>query len=222
MESNRKRRGFIKPKMITSLYQTKKKIAVPAAPTGFIVNSEQVFPQQMHQTKQAAPPSATSVGFIVNQDQVFPQQMQKVSIVIADGSRNSNRKLDNFYGVAGDDGVDAEAAKYISSVQERFRLEHVNSEREIPINESSKHQSMKQATEEEVHSKSQGRQKVAQHDHDPRSVQRSQNAGYKGGCRRGLVNTTPIKNFAPDIDVNHHDIHGHTISEPDRTVATEQ
>ncbi|KAL2529163.1 Uncharacterized protein Fot_21764 [Forsythia ovata] len=197
MESNRKRRGFIKPKMITSLYQTKKKIAVPATPTGFIVNSEQVFPQQMHQTKQAAPPSATSVGFIVNQDQVFPQQMQKVSIVIADGSRNSNRKLDNFYGVAGDDGVDAEAAKYISSVQERFRLEHVNSEREMF-------------------------ETMAQHDHDPRSVQRSQNAGDKGGCRRGLVNTTPIKNFAPDIDVNHHDIHGHTISEPDRTVVTEQ
>ncbi|KAL2505410.1 Uncharacterized protein Adt_21031 [Abeliophyllum distichum] len=130
MESNRKRRGYIKPKTIMSLYPTKKKIAGPAAPAGFIVNSEQVFPQQMHQTKQAAPPSATSVGFIVNQDQVFPQQMQKVSIVIADGGRNSNGKLDNFYSVAGDDSVDAKAAKYISSVQGRW-LEHVNSERKV-------------------------------------------------------------------------------------------
>ncbi|CAA2955099.1 uncharacterized protein LOC111397730 [Olea europaea var. sylvestris] len=142
MESNRKRRGFIKAKMIMSLYQTKKKTPPPeqvysqqmhqikqkapplAAPVGFVVNQEQIFPQQIHQTKQDA-------GFIMNQEQVFPQQTQKVSIVVHEKGRDSHGKLDNFYCMAGDECIDAKAASYISSVQERFRVEHVNSEREM-------------------------------------------------------------------------------------------
>ncbi|KAL2553172.1 Uncharacterized protein Fot_06791 [Forsythia ovata] len=67
-----------------------------------------------------------------------------------------------------------------------------------------------------------GKKQVPQHDHDPRSVQKSQNTGHKGGRGRSLVNTTPIKDFAPEIEVNHHDIHCHTISEPFRTFVTEQ
>ncbi|CAI9777252.1 unnamed protein product [Fraxinus pennsylvanica] len=145
MESNHKRRGFVKAKMIMSLYQTKRKTpakelifpqqmqyqikqkAPPQADSvGFIVKPEQVFPQKMHQAKQTAQPS---VGFIVNQDQVFPQQMQKGSIVVPERGQDSYGKLDNFYGVAGDDGVDAKAASYISVVRERLSLQHVNSER---------------------------------------------------------------------------------------------
>ncbi|KAL2462092.1 Uncharacterized protein Adt_45512 [Abeliophyllum distichum] len=34
---------------------------------------------------------------------------------------------------------------------------------------------------------------VTQRDPDPRSLQKSQNVGHKGGCGRSLVNTTPIK-----------------------------
>ncbi|CAI9763128.1 unnamed protein product [Fraxinus pennsylvanica] len=141
MESNRKRRGFIKAKIF---HQTKKKTPPPeqvypqqmhrikqkdqplATSVGFIVNQEQVFPQQIHQTKQAA-------GLIVNQEQVFPQQVQKVPIVVQEKGQDSYGKLDNFYSMAGDECIDAKAASYISSVQERFRLEHVNSEREMFI-----------------------------------------------------------------------------------------
>ncbi|CAA2984476.1 Hypothetical predicted protein [Olea europaea subsp. europaea] len=146
MESNCKRIGFVKAKMIKSLYPTKKttpareqvfpqqkhqirqKSPPPADSVGFIVNPEQVFSQRMHQTKQAAPPS---VGFIVNQEQVCPQQMQKVSIVVPEKGQDFYGMFDNFYGVAGDDCIDAKAASYISVVRERFQLEHVNSGREI-------------------------------------------------------------------------------------------
>lgn len=94
-----------------------------------------------HQTAakpKAPPPSAAAAGIIiVNQDQVFPQPMPKVAFVVAERNRDSYGKLENFYGggAAEDEAVDAKAARYISSVQERFRLERVNSERKTNYEE---------------------------------------------------------------------------------------
>ncbi|KAL2500405.1 Ulp1 protease family [Forsythia ovata] len=73
-----------------------------------------------------------------------------------------------------------------------------------------------------------GKKKVAQSAHDPINVQRSQHAGHKVDCRMSFVHPTPIQVhepeliFNPEIAVNHHSNHGHTISEPDQIVGTEQ
>lgn len=71
----------------------------------------------------ASPTAGSPVSFlIVKQDQVFPQQTPKVAFVVTERKPDSYRKLENFYGgVAEDDGVDDKAAKYISSVRERFK-----------------------------------------------------------------------------------------------------
>ncbi|KAL2522222.1 Uncharacterized protein Fot_26145 [Forsythia ovata] len=64
--------------------------------------------------------------------------------------------------------------------------------------------------------------------HDPISVQRSQHAGHKVDCRMNFVHPTPIQVHEPglilnpEIVVNHHSNHGHTNSEPDQIVGTEQ
>ncbi|KAG6402877.1 hypothetical protein SASPL_135091 [Salvia splendens] len=119
MDSNRgKRRSFSKSKLIKSLYRAAK----PS--TGAANSSPAPSPYEFGVANPAPSPA---VGFIiVNQEQAFPQPAPKVSFVVAE--RNRGRK-ENFYAGAADEGVDAKAAKYISTVQERFRLERVNSER---------------------------------------------------------------------------------------------
>ncbi|KAL8538455.1 hypothetical protein ACS0TY_000455 [Phlomoides rotata] len=117
MDSTRsKRRSFPKSKLIRSFYRAATKPSGSAA-------------QPYSSKSSPAPSSAAPVGFIiVNQDQVFPQQTSKVAFVVTDRNRDSYGKLENFY-AADDEGVDDKASKYISGVQERFRLEGVNSER---------------------------------------------------------------------------------------------
>lgn len=135
MDSNRtKRRSFSKPKLIIkSLYRAAKpSTAANSAATPYEVG----VTNQPTKPKPAPSPSSAAVGFIiVNQEQVFPQPAPKLSYVMAERNRG---RMENFYGGAVDDeGVDAKAAKYISTVQERFRLERVNSERknyqDIPV-----------------------------------------------------------------------------------------
>lgn len=129
MDSNRtKRRSFSKSKLIKSIYRAAK----PSAAAAQQPYSTKLPPKATAANSSPAPPGAaagSAVGFIImNQEQIFPQPTPKVAFVVADRNRGL---LENFYGgaAAEDEGVDAKAAKYISSVQERFRLERVNSER---------------------------------------------------------------------------------------------
>ncbi|KAH6766592.1 hypothetical protein C2S52_017575 [Perilla frutescens var. hirtella] len=146
MDSHRtKRRSFSKSKLIKSLYRVAKPSATAAQPPYGskppkpTVANLSLAPAEIgvanQPTKPKPPPSPAGAGsavgyFIVNQEQIFPQPTPKVAFVVAERNRDSYGLLENFYGAATeDDGVDAKAAKYISSVQERFRLERVNSER---------------------------------------------------------------------------------------------
>ncbi|KDP46265.1 hypothetical protein JCGZ_10105 [Jatropha curcas] len=117
MESNRKRRGFMKGKLIP-FYRSSKA-------TSTVQYSSKVKPSQ-------SSPSAASVGFVVHQDYIITPPKQKVSFIVPTADSNRDKYLSQFdklYGVAGDEGVDIKAATYISSVQERFKLERSNSER---------------------------------------------------------------------------------------------
>lgn len=123
MDSNRaKRRSFPKSKLIKSLYRAAKPSSAAQPPYG--VESQPSKPK----------PAGSALGFmIVNQEQVFPQPPPKVAFVVAERNHDSYGRLENFYSGGngnGDECVDAKAAKYISAVQERFRLERVSSERE--------------------------------------------------------------------------------------------
>ncbi|KAG8366763.1 hypothetical protein BUALT_Bualt16G0001500 [Buddleja alternifolia] len=145
MESNRsKRRGFTKSKqLIMSIYRATKPSSAALQPYSskpkssplnssdleHVANDHEIIKPKAH------PPQA---GFIiVNQDKVFPQQKPKVAFVVPHDRNNigvdsydgGNNKLENFFYASEDEAVDAKAARYISSVQERFRLERTNSER---------------------------------------------------------------------------------------------
>ncbi|XVF16179.1 hypothetical protein REPUB_Repub10bG0009400 [Reevesia pubescens] len=116
MESNRKRRGFIKGKL-TSFYR-----AAKSAPT--MQYTTRVKPNQGGST-------TASVSFRVHQDYMNISQPKQFSFIVpADKNRENLSQVDNFFGVA-DESVDLKAASYISSVQERFKHERNNSE---PIN----------------------------------------------------------------------------------------
>ncbi|XVE84174.1 hypothetical protein DITRI_Ditri16bG0148700 [Diplodiscus trichospermus] len=116
MESNRKRRGFIKGKL-TPFYRA------AAKPAPAMQYTSRVKPNQQGS-------SATgSVCFRVHQDYLISQPKQVSFLVPADKNRENLSQIDNFFGVAGDESVDLKAATYISSVQERFKLERNNSER---------------------------------------------------------------------------------------------
>ncbi|KAH7518917.1 uncharacterized protein LOC125424289 [Ziziphus jujuba] len=119
MESSRKRRGFIKGKLMP-FYRAAK----PSSTVQY--TSKVIKPSQ-------SSPSASSVGYVHVQDYVISGQLptKKVSFMLPENSRESTfGQLDGtIYGVACDEAVDMKAASYISSVQERFKLERINSER---------------------------------------------------------------------------------------------
>lgn len=58
---------------------------------------------------------------------MISQPKQISYIVPGDKNRENLSQIDNFFGVADDESVDTKAATYISSVQERFKLETKNS-----------------------------------------------------------------------------------------------
>ncbi|KAI8028986.1 hypothetical protein LOK49_LG01G04219 [Camellia lanceoleosa] len=109
METNRKREGLLKRKLMMSFYRAAK----PASST------------VQYDSKVKPIPSAGSVvGIIVSHNHVTPQSNQKVSFVPLENHHDeSYTKFENFYGVVEDEGVDMKAATYIAYVQERFRLE---------------------------------------------------------------------------------------------------
>ncbi|XVF13895.1 hypothetical protein REPUB_Repub09cG0008900 [Reevesia pubescens] len=117
MESNRKRRGFIKGKL-TPFYRAAKPAAAVMQYTTKVVKPN-----------QASSTTTNSVSFRVHQDYMISQPKQVSFIVPVDKNSKNLSQIDNFFGVADDESVDMKAATYISSVQERFKLERNNSER---------------------------------------------------------------------------------------------
>ncbi|KAF9681387.1 hypothetical protein SADUNF_Sadunf06G0220500 [Salix dunnii] len=88
MESNRKRKGFMKGKLMLFYHRSPPKLSSNAQ------YCSKVKPSQTS-------PTTASVGY-----------------------------FDKFFGVVGDVSVDdTKATRYISSVQEHFKLERINSER---------------------------------------------------------------------------------------------
>ncbi|OWM71422.1 uncharacterized protein LOC116194461 [Punica granatum] len=111
MESNRKRRGFIKSKLGLPFY----KAAKPSSST-------------VQYSTKATPNGQTSkqtvtVSYVV-QEYIITQPKPKLSFVTPEKGR-----AEPFDVAYGDEAVDLKAANYISSVQERFKLERINSER---------------------------------------------------------------------------------------------
>ncbi|KAJ6734594.1 hypothetical protein OIU79_001796 [Salix purpurea] len=120
MESSRKRKGFMKGKLML-LYRSS------SNPSSNVQSySSKVKPSQNSQT-------TASVGYVVHQDYMsIPPQKQKVSFILPASDDNRRDKLshfDKFFGVVGDARIDNKASSYIASVQERFKLERVNSDR---------------------------------------------------------------------------------------------
>ncbi|KAL4192385.1 hypothetical protein AMTRI_Chr06g194050 [Amborella trichopoda] len=116
MESNRKPRGFIKGKLVMSLHRASK-------PTSPVQNSNKVNPS----------PPTTSVQFVIDKKSTIPQIAQKKTI---DAKANEVGRFNSFEsntivsgGGNGEESVDKRAEVYISYVQERFRLERVESDR---------------------------------------------------------------------------------------------
>ncbi|KAM3286838.1 hypothetical protein P3S67_025637 [Capsicum chacoense] len=144
MESSLKRRtGFIKGKLVKSLYRS----AAPTEPSSTTspanyFSSEDTSPRTVyhlqlhhhhHQPKDTLVPFnpnntiALSSTFIVNKDQAAAPQKTKVSYYIPTQSNGTNstgtnynyaKMVDKYYG---DESVDMKAAHYIACVQERFR-----------------------------------------------------------------------------------------------------
>ncbi|ONI19962.1 hypothetical protein PRUPE_3G308000 [Prunus persica] len=118
MESNRKRRGFMKGKLMP-FYRAAK----PS--TTSMQYSSKVKPSQ------ASPNTAAySVGFMDYVIAAQPNQTVSFIVPAADHSSQLKQQFDHkHYGAAaaGDESVDIKAATYISSVQERFKLERINS-----------------------------------------------------------------------------------------------
>lgn len=131
MESNRKRRGFVKGKLMP-FYRAAKPSTTSMQYSSMAMASSKVKPNQ------ASPNSAAySVGFTFHQHQdyvIAAQPKQKVSFIVpaADHSSQLKQQFDHkhnhngLYGGAAaavDESVDMKAATYILSVQERFKLE---------------------------------------------------------------------------------------------------
>ncbi|KAM6549558.1 hypothetical protein CsatB_021234 [Cannabis sativa] len=141
MESNRKRRSFMKSKLMP-FYRASSKPSSNNYNNNNNNNnncSSNTLQYKVMNKPNQSSPSAASVGFLVHQDYLITQPKPKVSFVMSShgggggggGGRDSSVvQLEKLYGgVAVDEGVDSKAANYISMVQERFKLERVNSER---------------------------------------------------------------------------------------------
>ncbi|KAL4568187.1 hypothetical protein LXL04_023794 [Taraxacum kok-saghyz] len=118
--STKMRKGFMKGKLVMSFYRAARPPTTTMVKTGHNMTTGQ---------KMAPPPSS----LIMNQEKVNPQPQKRVSYVIPQ-TTGTYGIFDNPYGVVVDEAVDAKATTYISCVQERFKLEHVNTEWIEPTN----------------------------------------------------------------------------------------
>lgn len=110
MESNQKQRGFIKSKL-TSFYRAAKP-ALLATPYTTKVKENQA--------------SSTTASVSFHDYKISQPKQVSFFVPAADKKRENLSQIDSF-GFAGDEAVDIKASAYISSVQERFKLER-NSE----------------------------------------------------------------------------------------------
>ncbi|TYI63847.1 hypothetical protein E1A91_D09G045100v1 [Gossypium mustelinum] len=111
MESNRKHRGFIKSKL-TPFYRAAKP-ALSAMPY-----TTKVKPNQA---------SSTTASLSFHDYKISQPKQVSFFVPAADKKRENLSQIDTFFGFAGDEAVDIKTSTYISSVQERFKLER-NSE----------------------------------------------------------------------------------------------
>ncbi|KAK6922435.1 hypothetical protein RJ641_012942 [Dillenia turbinata] len=95
METYRKRKGFMKNKLVMSFY----KVAKPHQPV------------QYRNKVNPTPSSPAATSFLIDQTLATPPPKQKVSFDAVFGSVGD-----------GDENVDMKAASYISYVKERFKL----------------------------------------------------------------------------------------------------
>lgn len=127
MESNGKlRKGIMKAKLTMSFYRAAKPSPMSYStsnPKLYDNNNDvanqigdMIIPDQPKQN--IAPSTASTVGYIIDQDQV--------SFVIPPDNRTRDSFRKNF-----ENPIDVRAASYISCVQERFKLERLNSERNM-------------------------------------------------------------------------------------------
>ncbi|XP_050383954.1 uncharacterized protein LOC126800606 [Argentina anserina] len=135
MESNRKRRGFMKGKLVP-FYRASKPSSISTTTTN--TTSKQSSMQYMMSSKvkpSQAYPLPSSVGFLVHNHkdyhviatQAQAQPKQKITFIVPpshDRKQQQQQQVD--HNLVGDDMVDMKAATYISSVQERFKLERNN------------------------------------------------------------------------------------------------
>ncbi|KAM3286839.1 hypothetical protein P3S67_025638 [Capsicum chacoense] len=140
MESSRKRRtGFLKGKLMKSLYRGGRAAAPPVklSPTAASTtnySSEDDPPstvyhlhlhQQQQQPKEKLVPFNPNSIITVNQEKAAPPLKPKISYYIPPQStgREYSKGTNNYYAarcVDTDESVDVKAANYISFVQERF------------------------------------------------------------------------------------------------------
>ncbi|KAJ7971712.1 Dynein heavy chain 1, axonemal [Quillaja saponaria] len=133
MESNRKRsRGLIKGKLFPFYREAK-----PCATLHYTSSINNVKPNQ-------SSPSTASVGFRVHHQDYFitHQPKPKVSFLVPATASGAANNINNCRDRDGDgdrdnvgqlneddESVDLRAATYIACVQERFKLERINSEK---------------------------------------------------------------------------------------------
>ncbi|PRQ54291.1 hypothetical protein RchiOBHm_Chr2g0175871 [Rosa chinensis] len=138
MESNRKRRGFMKGKL-TPFYRVSKPSSTSTTTTTSTTSKQSSMQYMMSSKVQPsqAYPLPSSVGFLVHNrkdyhviaTQVQAQPKQKITFIVPPSpadrkQQQQQQQLD--HNLAGDEMVDMKAATYISSVQERFKLERNN------------------------------------------------------------------------------------------------
>ncbi|XP_031477328.1 uncharacterized protein LOC116248587 [Nymphaea colorata] len=117
MESNRKRKGFMRSKLVMTLYRATK-------PTTSTLISGKVKPDPF--------PSHASVDYIVEGKSIphtaTKQRMMDMKKKGDEAAEVGAHASDGVSG-GGEDSVDKRAALYISRVQERIRLQRAESER---------------------------------------------------------------------------------------------
>ncbi|KAL3344731.1 hypothetical protein AABB24_023929 [Solanum stoloniferum] len=156
MESSRKRLGLIKRKLVKS-YRAAAVASKPIQHEEFVANQVMDRPSTIHHLHQnqnhqpikqklvpynpnsttfsSSSTTSAAVDFILNQEQVTVPQKPKTSFYVPPGQSTHDREYSNsstattYYAktTLDNESIDLKAASYISSVQERFRLE--NSER---------------------------------------------------------------------------------------------
>ncbi|KNA04150.1 hypothetical protein SOVF_202350 [Spinacia oleracea] len=117
MESQQKRKSFITGKLL-SFTRTSKS-------SSDVQYNSRVKPNWVCT-------SVPSITYLVDHQDSKPQPRQKVSfLAVSEYDYNVLNGFESYISTAGDENVNMKASSYISSVRERFKLERINSERQI-------------------------------------------------------------------------------------------